>query len=156
MPEERPEPRLGRVEQVVLDELIRRGAVTPRDLLVRAAFPSAGGPDHTGRAPAEAAVSRAIRSLERKGLLVRERDAQTGRTSVRPPSQTALPRWEQLARAEEDLAAHCRRRATEWQALASRARVRARRLRTEQSSLGTEEGRTRDLDRIARLDPPGT
>jgi hypothetical protein len=93
-----------------------------------------------------------LRTLEAKGLVVRERDARTGRTSIRAPGATTLPRWEQLARAEEDLGAHCRQRAAEWQRLASRATRRAGRLRSEQSSAGTEAERRIDLDRIAQLD----
>ena len=155
MPEQGAEPRLGWVEQVILDELTQRSVVTPREVLVRTAFPALGPSDQARRNSAEAAVSRAIRSLERKGLVVRERDGRTGRTSVRSPQRGALPRWEQLARAEEDLAAHCRMRAAEWQQLASRARTRAHRIRMEQSSGLTDEGRRHDLARIAHLDPPG-
>src|SRR4051812_14379591 len=114
--------RIGRVEQVVLDELMRVDTLTPREAVVRLAYPSL---TPTGRSSAEAAVSRAIRSLEQKGLVVRERNPRTGRTWVRAPGASALPRWEQLARAEEDLAAHCRLRASEWLRLASHADGRA-------------------------------
>jgi DNA-binding MarR family transcriptional regulator len=152
-------PRLGRVEQVIVDELHARGGVTPREWLVRVAFPARHGAQATdatlsreARARAEAAVSRAIRSLEEKGFVVRERDARTRRTSVRVADQTSLPRWEQLARAEEDLAAHCRQRAHEWQQLAGRATKRASRLRSDQSSAGTEEDRRRDIERIESLE----
>jgi hypothetical protein len=107
------------------------------------------------RSSAEAAVSRALRSLEKKGLVVRERDERTARTFVRLPGATSLPPWEQLARGEEDLAVHCRQRAAEWQRLASRARRRAARLREERASSGTEEGRRRDLEAIRRLERPG-
>ena len=153
------QPRLGRVEQVILQELGRRGVLTPRDALVRAAFPAlerrhAAAPDEGDavRDRAESAVSRALRSLEKKGLIVRERDARTRRTYVRMPGDRALPRWEQLARAEEDLAAHCRQRAREWQQLASAASGRARRIRLDRSSTGTEPERARDLERLARLE----
>jgi len=121
-------------------------------VLVQAAFPAAEG--DAERARAESAVSRAIRSLERKGLVVRDRDPRTGRTSVRTPGDTALPLWEQLARAEEDLAAHCRQRARDWQDLASGASRRARQLRLDRSSAGTEAERNADLDRLARLEGP--
>src|SRR5947209_7405357 len=67
MPEQGAEHRLGRVEQVILDELTHRGVLTPRELLVRAAFPALGSPDQARRTSAEAAVSRASRSLEPKG-----------------------------------------------------------------------------------------
>lgn len=152
-------PRLGRVEQVILHELGRRGVLTPRDALVQAAFPAAE-PDGDGadvdakgrRARAESAVSRAIRSLEHKGLVVRERDARTRRTFVRTPGDTTVPRWEQLARAEEDLSAHCRQRARAWQELAASAGRRARQLRVDRSSAGTEVDRARDLERLARLE----
>jgi len=147
-----PQPaRLGRVEQAVLDELTRRGVITPRSALLPIVYPSLA-PGDARRATAEAAVSRALRSLEAKGLVVRERDSRTGRTSVRAPGMQALPRWEQLARAEEDLAAHCRQRARDWQQLASRATRRAARLRSDRASEGTEPERTADLERIARLD----
>lgn len=154
-------PRLGRVELVVLEELRARGVVTPRDALLYAAFPGLSGtpapsePDRDRqRARAESAVSRAIRSLERKGLVVRERDPRTGRTSVRSPGDTAVPLWEQLARAEEDLAAHCRQRAREWQELAAGAGRRARQLRVDRSSAGTEADRIADLERLSRLERP--
>ena len=121
-------------------------------MLVQAAFPAAAG--DAERARAESAVSRAIRSLERKGLVVRDRDPRTGRTSVRTPGDAALPLWEQLARAEEDLAAHCRQRAQDWHELASGASRRARQLRLDRSSAGTEAERNADLDRLARLEGP--
>ena len=145
-------PRIGRVEQVVLDVLYARGGMTPREVLVQAAFPAAEG--EAPRARAESAVSRAMRSLERKGLVVRDHDPRTGRTSVRTPGDSALPMWEQLARAEEDLAAHCRQRSREWQDLAGRAGRRARQLRLDRSSAGTEADRNADLDRLARLEGP--
>jgi DNA-binding MarR family transcriptional regulator len=156
--------RLGRIELVILRELRDRGVLTPRDALVQAAFPALGGRPSSGpaedwrrqRARAESAVSRAIRSLEQKELVVRERDARTGRTCVRAPGDTRLPLWEQLARAEEDLAAHCRQRARDWQQLASRASRRARQLRVDRSSAGTEDDRARDLQQLAQLETPAS
>ena len=155
-------PRLGRVELVILQELSRQGVLTPRDALVHAAFPLPGRPEDKGdedewrrqRSRAESAVSRAIRSLESKGLVARERDPRTGRTAVRLPGDTKVPMWEQLARAEEDLAAHCRQRARELQQLASRATRRARQLRVDRASDSTELDRSRDLRRLAELERP--
>jgi DNA-binding MarR family transcriptional regulator len=155
-------PRLGRVELVILQELSRQGVLTPRDTLVHAAFPSlkppggtAGGDDwRRQRSRAESAVSRAIRSLESKGMVARERDPRTGRTSVRLPGDTKVPMWEQLARAEEDLAAHCRQRARDLQQLASRATRRAQQLRVDRASDSTELDRSHDLRRLAELERP--
>jgi DNA-binding MarR family transcriptional regulator len=155
--------RLGRVELVILEELSRRAVLTQRDALLHAAFPSLGtAPSATAstedwrknRSRAESAVSRAIRSLETKGMLVRERDPRTGRTSVRLPGDTREPVWEQLARAEEDLAVHCRQRARELQALASRASRRAQQLRVDHSTDATDPERSRDLRRLAELEQP--
>ena len=155
-------PRLGRVESAILDVLSRHGGLTQRDEALIEAFPrarassngeiaSAAVQDRLRRARAEAALSRAILSLERKGLIVRERNARTGRTLLRSAGRQEIPEWEEMARAEEDLAAHCRRVATSWRALARRAQQRAESVRTERSTETTEAERQMDLEAMARL-----
>ena len=155
-------PRLGRVEIAILDVLSRHGGLTPRDEALAEAFPraravsrgdgtAAAMQDRLRRARAEAALSRAILSLERKGLIVRERNARTGRTLLRSADRQQLPEWEEMARAEEDLAAHCRRVATSWRTLARRAQQRADSARTLRSADATETERRSDLEEMARL-----
>lgn len=155
-------PRLGRVEIAILDVLSRHGGLTPRDEALAEAFPrsraSSNGDiqpeavqDRLRRARAEAALSRAILSLERKGLIVRERNPRTGRTLLRSADRPELPQWEELARAEEDLAAHCRRLAAAWRTLARRAQQRAESVRTERNTLATEAERQTDLAEMTRL-----
>ena len=159
-------PRLGRVEIAILDVLSRHGGLTPRDEALAEAFPrarvssngeiaSATVQDRLRRARAEAALSRAILSLERKGLIVRERNAQTGRTLLRSADRPELPEWEELARAEEDLAAHCRRLASSWRTLAQRAQQRAESVRTERNTQATEAERQTDLAEMTRLQSEG-
>ena len=157
--------RLGRVELAILNELGRSGGLTQREAVVAAAFPEAegalgghatdtesGAGTRAHRARAQAAVSRAIVTLERKGLLVRERNPRTGRTTLRGADQAPLPVWELLARAEEDLAVHCRRTASEWLALAGRARERATSIRRERSSTPSEPEREADIELMHRLE----
>lgn len=151
---------MGRVQIAILDALSRSGGLTPRAEVLRAAFPgparSASGSDgrrgKAERARADAAISRAILSLERKGLVIRERNPVTGRTVLRGTGQPELPVWELLARAEEDLAAHCRRTAAEWRQLGDRARQRADTIRRERSPSSTEGPRIQDLEVIHRLE----
>lgn len=152
-------PRLGRVEMVILEKLRRCEGLTQRDEVVLAAFPARAGmaavaneTSRLRRARAEAAVSRAILSLERKGLITRERNGVTGRTMLRSAADLPLPTWELMARAEEDLAAHCARVAREWDDLARRARRRAGTLRTARGEETTETERQIDLDSVARLE----
>ena len=100
--------RLGRVETAMMVALDRQDGVVSRETLLDAAFPgvrggaseadglelSAPGRSSTRRALAEAAVSRALASLERKGLVARERSRASGRTRVRSvtssPARTPL------------------------------------------------------------------
>jgi DNA-binding MarR family transcriptional regulator len=153
---------LGRVEIAILDALSSRGGLTPRDEALEEAFPWIGGrgarsdtvggvQDRLRRARAEAALSRAILSLERKGLVVRERNTRTGRTMLHSADRQRLPEWEEMARAEEDLAAHCRRVALSWRTLARRAQQRAETVRSDRSAHGTEAERQEDLEEMARL-----
>lgn len=159
------ETRLGRVERAVLNAVIRRDGLTLREEVVHEAFPELGerpqSPAAAGRrwqqrrARAEAAVSRAILSLERKNLLWRERNQRTGRTLLRAHATAALPEWEQIARGEEDLAAHCRKTAAAWSELAVRATRRAAVVRDERGTSSTEAERRRDIDAVAGLEPSG-
>ena len=155
-------PRLGRVEIAILDVLSRHGGLTPRDEALEEAFPkaraSSNGAGTAGsvqerlrRARAEAALSRAVLSLERKGLIVRERNARTGRTLLRSADRLELPEWEEIARAEEDLALHCRRVAASWRSLARRAQQRADAVRTGRTVDVAESERQADLEEMARL-----
>lgn len=153
--------KLGRIERATLETLSAGGGLTHRDAALLAAYPDLGArPETAGgarrwderRARAEAALSRAVKSLEAKGLLVSERNQRTGRVLLRAPGSGGLPDWEELARAEEDLAAHCRLVARDWQRLATRAAARAARLRIERDDSGTEEERDIDLMAVAALE----
>ncbi|GAC1329941.1 MAG: hypothetical protein NVSMB17_06790 [Candidatus Dormibacteria bacterium] len=155
----RTEFKLGRVERSILQTLAELGGIAERAAAVDAAFPDAVGArdDQPGvrdarRARAEAATSRAVVSLERKGLVQRQRNLRTGRTFLILPGITEVPGWEQLARAEEDLAAHCQKTARSWQLLASRARSRAASIRATRSSDETEGERSIDLRSVAELE----
>lgn len=105
-----------------------------------------------GRRAAEASVSRAAASLERKGLLRRERSARSGEVVYWPVGGDLFPEWEAIARAEEDLALHCARTSRRWAALAARARGRARAIRNQRSLVATEADRRRDLEEVAELE----
>lgn len=155
------EPRLGRIELAIIDKLSHDAGVTSRGGILASAYPDVAAGQRTletaaafqaRRARAEAAISRALAGLERKGWVVRERNPVTGRTMIRAVGAGALPTWEQLARAEEDLAAHCARVARQWQELSRRARHRAATLRTERSEGGTDAERVTDLGEVARLE----
>lgn len=155
-------PRIGRIERVVLDTLSSDGGLTFRDRVVALAFPALDQRPTSGEARvrawrrrrdrAEAAVSRALLSLERKGLARRDRNDRSGRTLIRAETVLELPEWEQLARAEEDMAAHCRNLAARWESLAARAQRRAEQIRTERSPAATEEERSRDLRAVDSLE----
>lgn len=150
------------MERAILDKLTAQGGLTPREQALVAAYPDlgprpAGPPSATRswvgrRGRAEAATTRAIQSLERKGLLVRERNERTGRALLRVPGAGALPSWEEMARAEEDLAAHCRRMASAWQEVAGRASRRAERIRSEREDSTTEAERLSDLRLVSGLE----
>ena len=143
------ELRLGRVERAILDALPRDGGFVSRDTVVRSAYPedTAQGARARveGRALAEAAVSRAIGSLQRKGLVVRDRNRVTGRTLLRSPAVVDDPAWELVARAEEDFSVHAAAMARHWRSLSARARGRASRLRVDRSPDATDEERRLDL-----------
>lgn len=155
--------RLGRLETAILQALDGAGGFLQREEAVEYAFPrlraradgargrAAGKQHQRERARAEAAISRAIVSLERKALVVREHNQRTGRTMLRSPNQPRLPDWEEIARAEEDLAGFCLRMAGEWTALARRSRRRAATVRSERSVEDTEDERRTDLSEIDRM-----
>lgn len=160
--------RLGRVENAILDALGAAGGFIYRDQALRAAFPRLpppgrlrmGAPGHSipaaerlrRRAVAEAALSRAIHSLEQKCLLIRDRNVRTGRTLLRSADASEqLPDWEEIALGEEDLGAFCRRQADAWTALARDARERALALRTARSTEPTEPTRQAALEELRRL-----
>lgn len=159
--------RLGRVETAILDALRAAGGLVYRDQALRAAFPRlpppgrlrVGAPGHSipaaerlrRRAVAEAALSRAIHSLEQKGLLVRDRNVRTGRTLLRTADAADhLPEWEEIALGEEDLAAFCRQQADALTALARDARDRALALRAARSTEPTERARGAALEELRR------
>ena len=155
-------PKMGRIELAILDKLSRDGGLTSREDALIAAYPELGQrPSAHGRperawaqrrARAEAATTRAIKSLELKGRLRSERNTRTGRLLLHLPGPSVLPSWEELARAEEDLAAHCRLLAGKWQELARRAAGRARTIRSERGEAGTEDERQADLEAVADLE----
>jgi DNA-binding MarR family transcriptional regulator len=154
--------RLGRVEASILHELGLQGDLTQREELLRLVFPTVvsaarqrDDPEsRRARERAEASLSRAIRSLERKHLISRERSERSGRTMLRPLGVVGTPVWDQLTRAEEDLAAYCQSKARQWEELARRARARAASIRTTRSDQLSELERQADLELIAELERP--
>lgn len=159
-----PRPsRLGRVERAILDAMTSAGGFISRDVLRDIVYPPASSArsrrpqserrqDPQRRALAEASISRAIVSLERKRLLIRDHSRSTGRTMLSSPDQAELPVWEETARAEEDMSAHCLRVSHAWSVLARRSQARARILRTERALDSTESERRDDLEAIERME----
>lgn len=158
-------PRLGSVEAAVLEQLMCAGGLMPRRHLLTAAFPdyarAAQGPDQMPprrhgmqRALAESKLSRAVSSLERKGLIRRERQAKTGIVVVRALTRTRLPIWERDARADDDAETYCRQMATQWAALAQRFGSRAASIRAARTATGFDVDRRSDLAEIKRLQSP--
>lgn len=161
--------RLGSVERAIVGLLMADGGPVPRTRVVHALYPSLC-PEQRGddswavgdttsssasasrRALIDATVSRAIASLARKGLIVRERQRATGRTILRTVRVDApMPDWENVARAEEDFAAQAASRAEQWRTLAGRARQRALRIREERRLDSTDDERTVDVQMAQRL-----
>lgn len=157
--------RLGSVERAILDLLEADGGPVTRSSVVHALYPSLG-PDRSGdewkgaghatsatqRTLVEATVSRAVASLARKGLIVRDRQRATGRTILRTTrAEAPLPDWESVARDEEDFAAQAASRAEHWRTLAARARRRAMRLREERRLDTTGDERSMDVHMAERL-----
>lgn len=164
-PEARPPHRLGRVETAILHALKEAGGLMRRDEALGVAYPDLAGPrartdgahaesvecHRRRRAHAHAGLSRALATLERKGLIVKNRDQPNSVTTLRLSGLRQLPAWEQLARAEEELAAHCGRVAARWDALAQRAHRRARTIRVEHALDLHEDERRADLKQLRRL-----
>ena len=148
-PAEASEHRLGRVEIAVIRAIESAGGPIRREEALVAAYPGRTNPRQ--RALAHAGLSRALLTLERKGLIVRERDPGNTTTLVRAAGLTTLPDWEQLARAEEDLATHCGKTADTWDRLARRARQRARSIRSDRSVSSCDGERQADLAELNRL-----
>lgn len=153
--------RLGSAEEMILSELRRSGGPVPRRLLVsvvmetstlsrRHALPAAA---REARAiqNAESTLSRALRSLERKGLIVRSYNHSTKHTLVWLPNPPAPPEWEREARTEETFAARCDAVIGELTELARRARRRAARLRMERTSTATMAENASDVAHWKRV-----
>lgn len=156
-------PRLGEVEQAILDVLNADEGPVLRSQVVRVLSGTAPkrraytrrSAEHTAttrRTTLETSVSRAIRSLVRKGLIVREQQRGTRRAilRVRRP-QAPPPDWERIARGEEDFAAQAASWAAHWHTLAVRARARAIQLRKERRVAVTRAERALDARVAARL-----
>ena len=156
---------LGSVERAILDVLEAYGGLMTRRSVVHMLYPSLRlegsddrwkGAGHTHSAAqrtlVEATVSRAIASLARKGLITRDRQRASGRTLLRTTRVGALlPDWESVAREEEKFAAQAASRADHWRTLASRARLRALRLREERRLDATGDERAMDIHVAERL-----
>ena len=160
--------RLGAVERAILDLVNAGGGPLLRTQVLDKLYPNvyparpaveswAGArANATHRTLAEATVSRAIRSLVRKGLIVRERQAGSGRAILRSAhAPEALPDWEHAARAEEDFAARASSHAEHWRTLAVRARQRALRLREDRHLDSTDDERRIDTHVSERLAADG-
>ena len=139
--------RLGSAEEMILSELRRSGGPVPRRLLVSVVMETSmlsrrhlvptGAGEARAIQNAESTLSRALRSLERKSLIVRSYSHSTKHTLVSLPNPPAPPAWEREARAEETFAARCDAVIAELTELGRRARRRAARLRMERSSAST-------------------
>lgn len=144
--------RLGSAEVAILAELRRAGEPVPRQLLLLLVHAQTSRSGHAASSPAQAGVaqllpsgrarqnvestvSRALRSLERKGLIVRSFSGSTRQTLISAPTPPVGPRWERVAIEEEAFAARCDAVAAELAELARNARTRA-------SQLGVEQGPT--------------
>ena len=102
-------------------------------------------PQGRARLYTESTLSRALRTLERKGLVVRVVNRPTRETLISMADPPAPPAWERQARAELVLAARCEAVSAELAELARRARVRAVRLREERSLTSTMQERASDV-----------
>lgn len=140
--------RLGSAELAILRHLRRAGGAVPRQLLVvlvhaptalsaqtAGSESQAGAADvlPTGRARqnAESTLSRALRSLQRKGLIVRTIDRSSRQTLISAADPQAAECGERDAIAAEAFAARCDAVSAALIDLASNARVRASQLRSE-------------------------
>lgn len=153
---------LGSAEESILGELRRIGGPVPRQLLVKLVHeaaassrrPRPGVTDARALKNAESTLSRALRSLERKKLVVRTYSRATRQTLVSLIDSPTPPPWEQEAQREELFAARCDAASTELVQLARRARRRASRLRMERSTTATARERESDRARWRQLLPP--
>jgi hypothetical protein len=140
-------PHLGGVEAAIVRELQRVGGPVPRRLLVSAVLPGRGRRTSAARSTSaplirrgpsfanlESSVSRALRSLERKGLIVRTFSRPTKQALVSLASSHELPAWEVDARVDEAFALRCGVVAARLGELGDRARRRATRLRVERNA----------------------
>lgn len=154
--------RLGSAEESILGELRRIGGPVPRQLLVKRVHEAAassrrrrpGLTEARAFKNAESTLSRALRSLERKKLVVRTYSRATRQTLVSLIDSPTPPPWEQEAQREEMFAARCDAASTELIQLARRARRRASRLRMERSITATARERESDRARWRQLLPP--
>lgn len=154
--------RLGTAEEAILAELNRSGGPVPRRALVKAVYVRGDArravawaetcsdvhdavPEGRARQHAESTLSRALRSLERKGLIVRRYNGPTRQTLVSVTDPPAPPAWEREARFEERFAARCDAVSAELAELARRARRRAIQLRGERRSSSTSHERGSDV-----------
>lgn len=147
--------RLGSVEGAILHELRRTRGAIPRRHLVGVVHAAASTPRASAwfqpppeddapalsareRQNAESTLSRALRSLARKGPIVRTVSRTERDTFISLPAAPVAVEWEHVARAEEALAARCDAVSRELAEVARRARTRASRLRTERKSAPLE------------------
>ena len=160
--------RLGHVEEAILRELRRTGGPVPRVLLLGVVYASSRRVRPTARPGwrhgndrqvppgrlrenAESTLSRALRSLERKGLIVRTKNRPTKQRLISLTHGPAPPAWERDARADEAFATRCDAMSAELAHLGRRARDRAARLRMERRSVAAGRQRDRDVARCAHL-----
>ena len=152
--------RFGRAEEAILKELRRVGGPVPRRLLVGIVYANSWSeskvrsrrradlapvPQGRARRYTESTLSRALRSLERKGLVVRVVNQPTRETLISMTDPPAPPAWEREALAELAFAAQCDAKSAELAELAQRARKRAVRLREERSLRSTRHERAGDV-----------
>lgn len=155
--------RLGVAEEAVLIEMRRVGGPVPRQLLVNVVLQSAESSRRSPRSGpserravknAESTLSRALRTLERKNLIVRTYSRATRQTLVSVIDPPEPPPWELEARREEAFATRCDAVSIELTQLARRARRRASRLRTERSTAPTSREREGDRAKWRQLTSP--
>ena len=155
--------RLGSAEETILMELRRSGGPVPRQLLVRAVQATTrqarrglddGAADGRVIQNAESTLSRALRSLESKGLVTRTLSRSTRQIIVSTANPSTPPAWEREARAEEALATRCRAAVSELAELGRRAGRRAAQLRIDRRAPATSDERAADIARWRRVMSP--
>lgn len=155
--------RLGSVERRILQEVARRGGAAARVAIVNSVFPTTvrrlakeSGPGGDARrqhhrADAESAISRAMASLARKGLLLIERRRTSGFALVRDSGCVSPPPWEIALRGEESLLEACDALTLEARRLALRARRRMALLGVTGLRPGLDIQRRDDLDTLSQV-----